>query len=74
MLSLRDVERKEEAKCLRFAKIGLASGKTAVLKINDKIRTNVLVSLVISGTEMESRDFSHPVAMYCKCSHFVVFE
>lgn len=52
----------------------VGSDETVVLEINDKIGTNMLVSLVISGTEMESRDFSHPVAMYSECSHSVAFE
>lgn len=34
----------------------------------------MLVSPVISETEMESRDFSHPAAMFNKCAHSVAFE
>lgn len=74
VLSLRDVARKGEASAFALQKLGWQATKQPFLEIIDKIRTNMLVSPVISETEMESRDFSHPEAMYSKCAHSVAFE
>lgn len=74
VLSLRDVARKGEASAFVLQKLGWQATKQPFLEIIDKIRTNMLVSPVISETEMESRDFSHPAAMYSKCAHSVALE